>query len=201
MPDRSCRIAVRALTDSDQVLGALVCVMDVTDLKAEAATDPLTGLHNRTSIFNCLRLALSRPEPTGVVYVDIDGFKSVNDNGGHAAGDRVLVEVADALRQAVREGDSVGRVGGDEFVAVCPRVSSAEALLEVALRLQTAAAGAIERSGHPSDPTSAGASVGFAWSESGQLNAEELVRRADSAMYVGKRHHSGTPVQWELSEV
>ena len=201
VPDRSCRIAVRALTDSEQVLGALVCVMDVTDLKAEAATDPLTGLHNRTSIFNSLRLALSRPEPVGVVYVDIDGFKSVNDSRGHAAGDRVLVEVADALREAVRDGDSVGRVGGDEFVAVCPHISSPEALLEVSRRLQLAAAGAMERSGHRAHPSATGASVGLAWAEPGQLSAEEMVRRADAAMYVGKRHHSALPVLWELSEV
>ena len=198
VPDRTCRVGIRALSDNEQVLGALVCVTDVTDLKAEAATDPLTGIHNRTSIFNALRMALSRPDPVGVVYIDIDGFKAINDHGGHAAGDHVLAAVAAALRDAVREGDSVGRVGGDEFIAVCPRISSPEALLEVSRRLQVAAAGAMELSGYS---TAAGASVGVAWGEPGQLGAEELVRRADAAMYVGKRHSAARPVLWELSEV
>jgi len=201
VPDRSCRVAVKALTDSGQILGALVCVMDVTDLKAEAATDPLTALPNRTAIFNSIRVALSRPAPVGVIYLDINSFKSVNDSGGHAAGDRVLVEVADALREAVRQGDSVGRVGGDEFVAVCPHISSPDALLEVSQRLQAAAAAAIERSGYSSNSAVAGASVGVAWAEPGQQSAEELVRRADAAMYVGKRRRSTSPVLWELTEI
>ena len=198
VPDRACRVAVRGLTDDALILGALLCVMDVTDLKAEAATDPLTGLHNRTSIFNVLRGALARPHAVGVVYMDIDRFKPVNDTFGHDAGDRVLTEVAVAVRGAVREGDAVGRVGGDEFVVVCPHVSSPDAVLEVAHRLQAAAVDVLERSGYAIVP---GASVGVAWSEPSQLDAEEMVRRADAAMYAAKRCSSARPMLWTLAAV
>jgi len=198
VPDRACRVAIRALTDDTLVLGALLCIMDVTDLKAEAATDPLTGLHNRASIFNVLRVALSDPQPVGLVYMDIDGFKPVNDTYGHAAGDRVLADVAAALRRAVRDGDAVGRLGGDEFVVVCRRAASADAVLDVAHRLQIGVIDVIERSGYS---TSAGASVGVAWSEPGHLSAEEIVRRADAAMYAAKRCRAPQPMLWTLSSV
>ncbi len=109
-----------------EILGVLRDVTDMVNaedkLTHDALHDTLTGLPNRVLLLDRLTTALSRSERQGreiaVLFCDLDGFKQVNDTAGHAAGDAVLIETAKRLRDVVRDGDTVARVGGDEFVLV-----------------------------------------------------------------------------------
>ena len=145
-----------------------------------ASTDPLTGIPNRRAYLERVAEAVDAAawgHQTVVCLVDLDGFKAVNDAGGHAAGDAMLRVVGSALGGAVRETDTVARLGGDEF-AVLADISvgfSGEMLAE---RLRDAVA----RIGHPSGVT---ASVGVAEVQPGD-DVEDLMHRADAAMYRSK---------------
>jgi diguanylate cyclase (GGDEF)-like protein len=103
------------------VLAHAIDVTDRMDREAElvsrALQDPLTGLPNRTHLVERLS-SLIQGSPAVIVYLDLDGFKPVNDRFGHSTGDQVLVRIAERMRGAVRSGDLLARVGGDEFVAV-----------------------------------------------------------------------------------
>lgn len=191
-PDRLCRVGLRAVTTDGEVIGVLACLIDVTDLKTQAVTDPLTGVHNRTSIFQVLRTALSGPDAVGVIFLDLDRFKQVNDRAGHDYGDQILAGAAAVLLGGLREGDAVGRIGGDEFLVVCPRVDSEAVLTEVARRLQQA----VRSHAAESPDFDWGMSAGVVWLEPGDVSAEEAVSRADTAMYVAKRRPGGDPVAW-----
>jgi diguanylate cyclase (GGDEF)-like protein len=145
-----------------------------------ASTDPLTGIPNRRVFLDRVSRAVQHAawgHPTVVCLVDLDGFKSVNDAGGHAAGDAMLKAVASALGGAVRETDTVARLGGDEFAVLADvTVSfSAEMLAE---RLRQAVAGVGRERGVT-------ASVGVAEVQSGD-DIEDLMHRADAAMYRSK---------------
>lgn len=111
-------------------------------LDREITTDPLTGLLNRSGLDARIDLELSRAartgQPVAVVIVDLDDFKSINDERGHAAGDRLLVEFAAALRETTRPYDVVARIGGDEFLLVLPATTEPEALESMA-RLRASA--------------------------------------------------------------
>jgi diguanylate cyclase (GGDEF)-like protein len=110
----------------------------IATLRRSAAEDPLTGLGNRLAFADTLRTWVGASGETGAVaLLDVDGFKAVNDTFGHLEGDRVLIELADALRDAVRPEDGVFRLGGDEFAVVLPGTSEAEAVL-IADRLRMA---------------------------------------------------------------
>ena len=143
LEERVCEVSMRALTgESGAVSGAIVCVEDVTEqlrvqaeLENRATYDSLTGCLNRMSILSVLAASVDAPQRVGVVFIDIDGFKRVNDSHGHATGDSVLVETAARLRECVREGDLVGRLGGDEFLIVCPGAGDATDMLKVAQRV------------------------------------------------------------------
>ena len=127
---RRALMSLRALLrPSGEVSGAITCVLDVTDsararqeLERRATFDPLTQCHNRSSVLGTLERELDRVDSssTGVVYVDLDDFKPVNDTLGHAAGDELLVQVAERLKLASRDSDVVGRLGGDEFLVRAP---------------------------------------------------------------------------------
>ena len=145
-----------------------------------AATDPLTGVLNRRAFLQRLRGATEQSRgssPAVVCLVDLDGFKAVNDRGGHAAGDAVLQAVTAALTHAVRETDTVARLGGDEF-AVLAEVSPAMPAELLAERLRDAVATAGRGSGVT-------ASVGLAEVRAGDV-VHELLYRADAAMYRAK---------------
>lgn len=152
---------------------------DYADREREATHDALTGLPNRACVLERLTAALSdarrRAQPVCVAFVDLDGLKTVNDTAGHAAGDAFIVAAATRLRAAVREGDTVARIGGDEFVAVCPGSDGYDAE-RVRERLVSAL------STHPA----VAASVGVVASRRGE-DADTLLARADEAMYACKQ--------------
>ncbi|RJK97498.1 putative bifunctional diguanylate cyclase/phosphodiesterase [Vallicoccus soli] len=161
-------------------------------LEGMAREDQLTGLLNRREVDERLAAALAADAPagrcTGVVVLDLDGFKDVNDSLGHAAGDAVLQEVAARLRAVVREGDVVARLGGDEFLVGLPGLASPADAERVAAALR----GAL---GAPY-ATSAGAvvlggSVGVAVAPQDGCDEVDLLKRADLAMYRAKRGHAG----------
>jgi len=152
-------------------------------MRHEALHDPLTGLANRTLLRDRLEHAIARSErgrgATAVLFIDLDNFKGVNDTHGHITGDAVLVESAKRLQAAVRPGDTVARIGGDEFVALCEDVD-ADSALAVARRLQEALrppfiAGNVEH--HLS------ASIGVAL---GDREPERMLGNADAASYRAK---------------
>ena len=145
-------------------------------------TDPLTGLPNRALLMDRLEVALAtRAEPSsqvGVLFCDVDAFKSVNDTRGHEAGDRVLCHVADRLSSAMRVGDTVARMAGDEFVAVCPQLGGQAELDALVARIHAAVA-------QPSADGAIRLSVGAVLARPGEAVADVL-RRADAAMYAEK---------------
>ena len=199
-PERVCALAVRALVDDKGVVvGAVVSASDVTEvtrrraeLEIRASLDPLTHCHNRDSIMAALDLAV-RAEPvsgTAVVFIDLDGFKAINDRLGHAAGDRLLCAVADRLDETVRAGDLVGRIGGDEFLVVCPHVPAVGVATSVARRLHDALREPLVIAGETVRPS---ASIGVAWVD-GTAAPSELVAAADAAMYRAKREHRTEPL-------
>ena len=188
------RIGVSAVYDDR---GSLTCyvlqVEDVTarrDLEArlahEAAHDSLTGLPNRKRLLDELDAALARSRRSGravaMLFVDLDGFKSVNDTFGHAAGDELLGEVARRLRHAVREIDLPARFGGDEFAVVCTDIGSADDAIEIAKRVRHSLGEPFMAEG---EPVVIGASIGVAVATHGSDRAT-LMRQADEAAYAAK---------------
>jgi diguanylate cyclase (GGDEF)-like protein len=154
-------------------------------LERESTTDELTGLRNRRFVLERLKVEMARAErndvPLAVVTFDVDQFKAVNDTFGHAAGDDALKAVADVCRSASRAYDVVGRMGGDEFVAVLPDAALAEAVA-LAKRLCVGVRD-VEVPGAPPGLTS---SFGATSRRSGD-DLHALLRRADRALYRAKR--------------
>jgi diguanylate cyclase (GGDEF)-like protein len=156
------------------------------------ATDELTGLPTRGGLQQALEQALARglrhDQVVSVMFVDLDGFKQVNDSGGHDAGDEVLRTVARRLRAAVRECDFVARVGGDEFVVVVESVATPMQAFLVGRKLVRAVAEEIAVNGQTHR---VGASVGIALSPDDGTDAATLLKAADTAMYDTKRAGKG----------
>ncbi|MGC8633402.1 MAG: diguanylate cyclase domain-containing protein [Candidatus Limnocylindrales bacterium] len=197
---RRCRLRLRALRDpAGGLTGAVVTVEDVTEsvaLRAElerrATCDVLTQLRNRASVLASLEEALADPGPggTAVVFLDLDGFKGVNDRLGHLAGDALLRMAAERLVQSVRATDPVGRLGGDEFLVVCPQVGGPARALAVAERIAEGLRAPVRLDGIT---LTLRASLGVAYTRR-PVPADRLVRRADAAMYASKRAGAGRPV-------
>ncbi len=180
--------------------GWIATIDDITDrrraesqLAHQATHDPLTGLPNRALLDDRLEQACARHRrdaaALAVLFVDLDGFKAVNDEFGHRLGDRLLQEVARRLQIVLRAGDTVARVGGDEFVAVCEGVAAEEAAL-VASRIEDAIEVPFLIDGHH---CSVGASVGIACQSAGVAVPEEILMAADQDMYRTKRARLGEP--------
>ena len=155
-------------------------------LRHEAEHDPLTGLPNRPAILWRLERSLARAarsrRPIAVLFIDVDKFKRINDQLGHAAGDHVLRAVARRIVEAVRPTDHVGRLAGDEFVVVTDGVDGAERAIEIAERVRATVMDPLEVGASWLSPT---ISIGVAVS-SGSIDADELLRDADLALYRAK---------------
>ncbi len=160
-----------------------------------ARTDALTGLANRLALEEGATAELDavHGEPRGgpaLLLLDLDGFKDVNDTLGHAAGDTVLVQVAQRLRTAIREGDLVARLGGDEFaVLACAPIDEASATMLGKTVLAALGSGGFTAG--PEVDMDIGASVGIATAPSSGGDIGELLRHADLAMYQAKRTRAG----------
>ncbi len=179
----------------DRTFGTYQIARDLTkqremerELESRALHDHLTGLANRSLFSDRIRHALQRVRRSGhrvaLLYMDLDRFKLVNDNAGHAGGDVLLCEVAARLRNFVREGDTVARLGGDEFAILLEDVADQEEADTAAERLVDLINEPFKVNGKAAY---VGASVGVAVSTPELESPEQLVRRADKAMYEAKR--------------
>lgn len=148
--------------------------------------DPLTGLLNRSALLDQLDAALlRRSSEVGLLYLDLNDFKAVNDSLGHAVGDRLLIAAAQCLRETLRPVDAIARIGGDEFVVVVERCSSPAFLLTLAKRVEVA----LEAIRLPElGSRRIGGSVGIAHSAEDASSAARLLEVADTAMYKRKGH-------------
>jgi diguanylate cyclase (GGDEF)-like protein/PAS domain S-box-containing protein len=164
--------------------------------------DALTNLPNRVLLADRLQLAMVQAQRRGqilsVAYLDLDGFKAINDNHGHQTGDLLLVSIAGFMKQALREGDTLARIGGDEFVAVLPDLDDIEACIPMIARLLAAAAQPIPI-GEKVFQVSASLGVSF-YPQAEEVDADQLLRQADQAMYQAKlagknRYHIFDPEQ------
>ena len=201
---RWCLANVTVLSDDEGLPGAIVTLSDVTEiallreeLRRRATYDPLTGCLNRASTFIALQQFLNRDQAdsAAILFMDLDGFKTINDTLGHAAGDDLLAEIAHVIAAQARAEDVVGRIGGDEFVMICHGLSRPSDALAVARRLQKALACTVALAGRPV-PVSA--SVGVTMAVPG-TSLPALLNRADEAMYQSKRRHDRTPVFLTMS--
>jgi len=161
-------------------------------LAHRAFHDPLTGLPNRTLFLDRLARALARlerhPGLVGVFFLDLDGFKAVNDTFGHAAGDDVLVSVARRVEDVLRPSDTVARYGGDEFTILCEEVSVRDDALRIAGRIGLAVADPVWVGG---SEIAVSASVGIALTDEPLQRPEALIHDADAAMYRAKETGHG----------
>jgi len=171
-------------------------------LRHQALHDPLTGLANRTLCDDRLRQAVARARRSragiAVLYIDLNGFKAVNDQHGHAAGDEALTMFAKRLSDSVRPSDTVGRIGGDEFLVICEDMDR-----ESALRLGNRLADTARESIRAGDAEHRlGASVGIALTTGDPPDPITLVRAADGASYRAKRGDDDVklvnPDRWDL---
>ncbi|HXP96648.1 MAG TPA: diguanylate cyclase [Telmatospirillum sp.] len=174
---------------------------DITDEKQEAeriryraSYDALTGLPNRSLLHDRLQQALAKTAREhgllGVLFLDLDGFKPVNDRFGHLAGDHVLVALSERLQGCIRESDTVARLGGDEFVIVLPDVASPNDAQLVAMKIQSALSVPFAL-GTDIASAQVGVSIGIALFPTHGGTAEDLVNAADRAMYAAKQAGKG----------
>ena len=184
LPSRERLQALRLF--ANQAATSFESLRQFEEVRTLAERDPLTRLLNRRAFMHRLESELARCErqgaPLALVFCDLDGFKQINDNHGHDAGDSELVRFAGILTEAVRDEDEAFRLGGDEFAVLLPGCSQSEAVA-ITGRITTALSGDAE-------PTSKllGASFGTAVAQPGSPHTVEgLLRDADRAMYEAKR--------------
>ncbi len=180
----------------DHVTGWIATVDDVTDrrraeteLTHRATHDMLTGLPNRMLLEDRLQQACGRlrreKDAVTVMFIDLDDFKAVNDNYGHTVGDHVLAEVANRLGRIVRNVDTVARLGGDEFVVLCEGLPETQ-VHKMVQRIHDAVSVPLIING---DAVRIGASIGVEITRDETVTFDELLARADQAMYREKRLH------------
>jgi len=159
----------------------------------QATHDTLTGLPNRLlledRVHHSIELARRDDSRVGLMFLDLDRFKIVNDSLGHVAGDELLKVVAERLRHALRRSDTVARIGGDEFVVVLTQFQSTSELAEVAEKIASALDKAVELSGHI---VHVGASIGIALYPDDGQDFHALMKDADTAMYRAKQKGRNT---------
>jgi diguanylate cyclase (GGDEF)-like protein len=177
----------KRLTDlADRLSVAVTNIKRSDSLYQQAHFDALTGLINRHAFEDRLRENISRSwrgEQGAILFIDLDGFKKVNDTEGHKAGDRLLELIGERLRETLREVDSIARLGGDEFGIIVPGCDNEKSVAHLCERIITAVAKpmVVDRMEH-----AVGASIGVALFPHDGQSVEELVMKADSAMYRAK---------------
>jgi diguanylate cyclase (GGDEF)-like protein/PAS domain S-box-containing protein len=186
--------------DRGAVAGVIVLVRDITERKSaeeqieyQAYHDALTGLANRLLFREHLTLALAlsqrRWRYVAVLFLDLDHFKTINDTRGHACGDALLGQIASRLRSCVREGDTIARVGGDEFALVLQDLDKRGDAALVATKLLNVVAEPLELDGERLSITT---SIGIAVFPGDGDDADDLLRNADNAMYRAKARGRNT---------
>lgn len=179
-----------------------VVLSDITALKEYqnqlehiAYYDPLTTLPNRVLLADCLRRDMAqtaqREQRLALVYLDLDGFKAINDTHGHDVGDQFLIVIATRMKQTLRQGDTLARLGGDEFVAVLIDLTTEDDCVPLLTRLLTAASQPV-LIGEMTLQVSASIGVTF-YPQAEMVDGDQLLRQADQAMYrvklTGKNHY------------
>jgi diguanylate cyclase (GGDEF)-like protein/PAS domain S-box-containing protein len=196
---------ITSLAEGPVIGGLLLNIRDVSkrkrleaELTRQANHDALTGLANRSlfrhRVEEALREQLHRPEPVAVLFLDLDGFKAVNDAEGHAVGDQLLGQVAGRLEHCVRPGDTVARLGGDEFAVLLEGSDAESAAVWVAERITSTLAEPFLLDGRE---LHVGVSTGIAVTENGAETSELLLRNADLAMYKAKLTKDANFVRFE----
>jgi diguanylate cyclase (GGDEF)-like protein len=173
---------------AEQASVALAAAKTANSIR-HAFNDSLTGLPNRALLLDRLEVALARAQredqPVSVLFLDLDGFKVVNDSLGHVAGDRLLIEVARRLNDCLRRGDTAARIGGDEFAILLGDIGNPDRAPRAAERVIAALSEPFTVLGRE---VFVSASIGIAY---GQGDAQDLLRNADVAMYRAKRSGEG----------
>jgi diguanylate cyclase (GGDEF)-like protein/PAS domain S-box-containing protein len=197
---------VSTLRTPEDLVEYYVCLFsDVTvqrryqrELERFAHFDPLTQLPNRILFTDRLASAMASARRTGdmlaVIFVDLDGFKAVNDEFGHAVGDELLVQIAQRVVAQLRETDTLARLGGDEFVGLLMQISAPEAVDDIIERILAAVAVPLERD---DCKLLVSASIGVSfYPQLEELNPEQLIRQADRAMYLAKAAGKNQACRW-----
>lgn len=180
-------------------------MMDVTERKSledqlthQALHDPLTNIANRALFQNRVDHALAKlprsNSSLAVLFLDLDNFKAINDSLGHAAGDKLLVSVAERLQDCLRTTDTAARLGGDEFAVLCESVTRVDEAVMIAERILSVFLQPFVIEGKE---TFVGTSIGIAASSEESMTSEALLRNADLAMYLAKNEGKGTYVVFE----
>jgi Amt family ammonium transporter len=193
-------IEAQPLVENGEKTGYIFTYRDISErkrvearLQHDALHDPLTGLPNRALFLDRLSLAFTRRsrnrgQNCGVLFLDLDRFKEINDTLGHATGDALLMAVAERLRGALRPQDTAARLGGDEFAILVENILSVSGMEIVATRVLEAMEREFEVCGHT---IHAGASIGIAIAGPDHAVPEMLIRDADYAMYRAKQDGGG----------
>jgi diguanylate cyclase (GGDEF)-like protein len=196
-PPQELRRRVQKLARSNARLRRVVIRLrqEAAQARHFAYHDALTGLPNRALLLDRLRQAMVQAvrlhKQVGVLVLDLDKFKSVNDRLGHAAGDQLLQQVAGRLSQCIRGGDTACRYGGDEFVVMLPEIDGSECADIVAQKIRSQLTAPYELDHGVAEIT---VSVGIALYRADGQDCSELIKQADLAMYQGKaRRRSVAP--------
>ncbi|MEH6442655.1 MAG: diguanylate cyclase [Oceanospirillaceae bacterium] len=184
------------LAGIDGLVGVMLDVTDRNNIKRElenlAVTDSLTGLNNRYYMVNELEQAFSRANRThteiAFLMLDLDNFKIVNDTHGHPVGDALIIEVAARLKSVVRKNDTLARIGGDEFAIILEGLHSHDMAKNVAAKIIKIISHPFNIQGHN---LSISMSAGIATTTDGSLNASDLMKKSDTAMYQVKAQKKG----------
>jgi diguanylate cyclase (GGDEF)-like protein/PAS domain S-box-containing protein len=173
--------------------GAIIAMSDITEhlekeneLKRIAETDTLTTIANRHKFLLILNQAIANKQRQGTLvlgFIDVDGFKEINDNLGHHIGDLFLVEFANRLRTCIRESDTVARMGGDEFTILLPNITKHRTVQRIADSIIDAMKTPFKLAEHSIYIT---CSIGFTMPDNQQVNSHDLLKQADLALYAAK---------------
>jgi diguanylate cyclase (GGDEF)-like protein/PAS domain S-box-containing protein len=189
-------LTISAVLDNQgQTQNYLALFTDITSIKKYqqeleriAHFDPLTELPNRVLLADRLNQAMiqaeRRDQSLAVIYLDLDGFKAVNDSQGHQIGDELLILVSQRMKDVLREGDTLARIGGDEFVAVLVDLENLNDCKPILDRLLQAAASPVMMG---ETALQVSASIGLTFYPQDNVDADQLLRHADQAMYTAKQ--------------